>query len=99
MDTVHRFLFEELDIRGVLVQLGPAWRAERPRLRGDGQPARRVRTAGMAGDVCEEKLSGSGARTAWRNGGSDDVDGQQPENPWPLVVPASGEWRGEHVGG
>lgn len=27
MDTVHRFLFEELDIRGVLVQLGPAWRA------------------------------------------------------------------------
>ena len=27
MDTVHRFLFEALDIRGVLVQLGPAWRA------------------------------------------------------------------------
>ena len=27
MDTVHRFLFEALDIRGVLVQLGPAWQA------------------------------------------------------------------------
>lgn len=27
MDTVHRFLFEDLDIRGSLVQLGPAWRA------------------------------------------------------------------------
>ena len=26
MDTVHRFLFEELDIRGTLVALGPAWR-------------------------------------------------------------------------
>ncbi|RLJ65254.1 Hsp33 family molecular chaperone HslO [Sulfurisoma sediminicola] len=25
MDTVHRFLFEDLDIRGALVQLGPAW--------------------------------------------------------------------------
>jgi molecular chaperone Hsp33 len=24
-DAVHRFLFEELDIRGALVQLGPAW--------------------------------------------------------------------------
>ena len=27
MDTVHRFLFDDLDIRGSLVQLGPAWRA------------------------------------------------------------------------
>ena len=26
MDTVHRFLLEDLDIRGALVQLGPAWR-------------------------------------------------------------------------
>lgn len=26
MDSVHRFLFEELDIRGALVLLGPAWR-------------------------------------------------------------------------
>lgn len=27
MDTIHRFLFEDLDIRGALVRLGPAWRA------------------------------------------------------------------------
>lgn len=27
MDSIHRFLFEDLDIRGALVQLGPAWRA------------------------------------------------------------------------
>jgi molecular chaperone Hsp33 len=27
MDTIHRFLFEDLDIRGGLVRLGPAWRA------------------------------------------------------------------------
>ena len=27
MDTVHRFLFDDLDIRGSLVQLGPAWHA------------------------------------------------------------------------
>lgn len=26
MDTIHRFLFEQLDIRGALVRLGPAWR-------------------------------------------------------------------------
>ncbi len=26
MDEVHRFLFEDLDIRGALVRLGPAWR-------------------------------------------------------------------------
>lgn len=26
MDEVHRFLFEDLDIRGTLVRLGPAWR-------------------------------------------------------------------------
>lgn len=26
-DAVHRFLFEQLDIRGALVQLGPAWQA------------------------------------------------------------------------
>ena len=25
MDSVHRFLFEDLDIRGALVQLGPSW--------------------------------------------------------------------------
>ncbi len=25
MDAVHRFIFEDLDIRGALVQLGPAW--------------------------------------------------------------------------
>ena len=25
MDAVHRFLFEDLDIRGALVQLGPSW--------------------------------------------------------------------------
>jgi molecular chaperone Hsp33 len=29
MDIVQRFLFEELDIRGSVVQLGPAWRALR----------------------------------------------------------------------
>lgn len=27
MDSVHRFLFEDLDIRGALVQLGPSWAA------------------------------------------------------------------------
>jgi len=27
MDAVHRFLLEDLDIRGALVQLGPAWEA------------------------------------------------------------------------
>jgi molecular chaperone Hsp33 len=27
MDTIHRFLLEDLDIRGGLVRLGPAWRA------------------------------------------------------------------------
>lgn len=27
MDTIHRFLFEDLDIRGSLVQLGSAWRS------------------------------------------------------------------------
>ncbi len=26
MDSVHRFLFEHLDIRGALIRLGPAWR-------------------------------------------------------------------------
>lgn len=26
MDTIHRFLLEDLDIRGALVRLGPAWR-------------------------------------------------------------------------
>ena len=30
-DTVHRFLFEQLDIRGALVQLGPAWQAMQAR--------------------------------------------------------------------
>jgi molecular chaperone Hsp33 len=27
MDAVHRFLLEDLDIRGALVQLGPSWSA------------------------------------------------------------------------
>ncbi|OHC62685.1 MAG: molecular chaperone Hsp33 [Rhodocyclales bacterium RIFCSPLOWO2_02_FULL_63_24] len=27
MDSVHRFLLEDLDIRGALVQLGPSWKA------------------------------------------------------------------------
>jgi molecular chaperone Hsp33 len=27
MDTIHRFLFEDLDIRGALIQLGPIWNA------------------------------------------------------------------------
>jgi redox-regulated HSP33 family molecular chaperone len=27
MDAVHRFLLEDLDIRGALVQLGPSWAA------------------------------------------------------------------------
>jgi redox-regulated HSP33 family molecular chaperone len=26
-DCLHRFLFDDLDIRGALVRLGPAWRA------------------------------------------------------------------------
>ena len=39
MDTVHRFLFEALDIRGVLVQLGPAWQAMHAR-RGYPDPVR-----------------------------------------------------------
>jgi len=31
MDTIHRFIFEQLDIRGSLVRLGPAWRAMQAR--------------------------------------------------------------------
>jgi molecular chaperone Hsp33 len=30
-DTLHRFLFEQLDIRGALIQLGPAWQAMQAR--------------------------------------------------------------------
>lgn len=37
MDTVHRFLFEKLDIRGVVVQLGPAWHKMQAN-RGYAQP-------------------------------------------------------------
>jgi molecular chaperone Hsp33 len=39
MDQVRRFLFEELDIRGALVQLGPAWRQMQAE-RGYGDTAR-----------------------------------------------------------
>lgn len=31
MDTIHRFIFEQLDIRGSLVRLGPAWQAMQAR--------------------------------------------------------------------
>lgn len=30
-DAIHRFIFEQLDIRGALVQLGPAWQAMQAR--------------------------------------------------------------------
>lgn len=39
MDSIHRFLFEHLDIRGALVQLGPAWRQMQAE-RGYGDTAR-----------------------------------------------------------
>lgn len=41
MDFIHRFLFEELDIRGALVQLGPAWQAMQAQ-RGYGDTTRRL---------------------------------------------------------
>ncbi|MBU1235463.1 MAG: Hsp33 family molecular chaperone HslO [Gammaproteobacteria bacterium] len=39
MDVVRRFLFEDLDIRGALVQLGPAWRQMQAE-RGYGETTR-----------------------------------------------------------
>jgi molecular chaperone Hsp33 len=39
MDAVHRFLLEDLDIRGALVQLGPSW-AEMTATRGYAAPVR-----------------------------------------------------------
>jgi len=39
MDAVHRFLLEDLDIRGALVQLGPSWSAMTAR-RGYAAPVR-----------------------------------------------------------
>ena len=39
MDAVRRFLFEDLDIRGALVQIGPAWRQMQAQ-RGYGDTAR-----------------------------------------------------------
>jgi molecular chaperone Hsp33 len=41
MDQVRRFLFEDLDIRGALVQLGPAWRQMQDG-RGYGDTARKL---------------------------------------------------------
>jgi molecular chaperone Hsp33 len=41
MDQVRRFLFEDLDIRGALVQLGPAWRQMQAE-RGYGDTARNL---------------------------------------------------------
>jgi len=41
MDQVRRFLFEDLDIRGALVQLGPAWRRMQAE-RGYGDTARKL---------------------------------------------------------
>lgn len=41
MDQVRRFLFEDLDIRGALVQLGPAWRQMQAE-RGYGDTARKL---------------------------------------------------------
>ncbi|MBI5898103.1 MAG: Hsp33 family molecular chaperone HslO [Rhodocyclales bacterium] len=41
MDAVHRFLFEDLDIRGALVQLGPSW-AEMTATRGYAAPVREL---------------------------------------------------------
>lgn len=39
MDTVQSFLFEDLDVRGTIVRLGPAWREMQAR-RGYGAPER-----------------------------------------------------------
>lgn len=41
MDTIHRFLFEQLDIRGSLVRLGPAWQAMQAK-RGYAMPTRNL---------------------------------------------------------
>jgi len=41
VDTVHRFLFDDLDIRGALVQLGPAWH-ELQAVRDYEPPVRRL---------------------------------------------------------
>jgi molecular chaperone Hsp33 len=41
MDRIHRFLLEDLDIRGALVQLGPAWRQMQAE-RGYGDTARNL---------------------------------------------------------
>jgi len=41
MDAVHRFLLEDLDIRGALVQLGPSW-AEMTATRGYAAPVREL---------------------------------------------------------
>jgi molecular chaperone Hsp33 len=41
MDQVRRFLFEDLDIRGALVQLGPAWRQMQAE-RGYGETTREL---------------------------------------------------------
>ena len=61
MDTVHRFLFEALDIRGVLVQLGPAWQAMHAR-RNYPEP---IRT--MLGELAAvTALMGSNLKAAGR---------------------------------
>ena len=61
MDTVHRFLFEALDIRGVLVQLGPAWQEMHAR-RDYPEPIRR-----MLGELAAvTALMGSNLKTAGR---------------------------------
>lgn len=41
MDTIHRFIFERLDIRGCLVRLGPAWRTMQAG-RGYAEPVRNL---------------------------------------------------------
>ena len=41
MDAVHRFLLEDLDIRGALVQLGSSW-AEMAATRGYAAPVREL---------------------------------------------------------
>ncbi len=41
MDKVHRFLLEDLDIRGALVQLGPSWAAMNSR-RSYAEPVRKL---------------------------------------------------------
>ena len=41
MDTVYRFLLDDLDIRGALVQLGPAWEAMHGQ-RGYAEPVRNL---------------------------------------------------------